>query len=543
MPRVPNQALSYFLSNNVVPNQCEAASIQIEMDYLAAHISRLRSKLTKLEKQFWSYSIMLSPVRRVPAEILGEIFTFVIPDDVLEEQKRCQLVDLQLVCRSWRDAARLQHRLWSGLYVSLRQTIPLEKIQNWFGRSGNTPKSLQVFVPGHGDCETQGSPCRLHSLALATLVAKGLSRFSLTCKGPQCFHNFLDALKTIKVTTSGCAWDCLDFIALKFTEEWNESPDPSKSMFFRLPPNVTSFELELPSRYDAFGSETDSAITPLHIPPSFLIQLRSLSLRCDWQGLQWLECVLPLCTNVQTLKFNFFGLESWEYDTSSNEAHLRQRLRSGFLLPQVHTLCLQNLVADSHPMDILSLILTPQLVDLDIGFHRNDPEESDWKLAEHIIAFAKRSSCGASLRRFRLRHVQLKAGELANALRALPFLTHLTLEDIVMTEAENGDAFYLLKTDAQPSLSRLETLELLHFKPNLCHNLIQSFLQSRRPYRWDPEKQSPPSEVQADTLKRLIVTFQTIPKERQLLKGDPVLRALREHGVTMVHIGPISYID
>jgi hypothetical protein len=543
MPRAANKALSYFLSNNAVPNICEAASIRVEIDYLAAHISRLRSKLKKLEKQFWSYSVMLSPVRRVPAEVWGEIFTFVIPDDVLEEQKRCQLVDLQLVCRAWRDAARLQHRLWSGLYISLRQTIPLKKIECWFSRSGSTPKSLQVFVPGHGDCENEGSPCRSHSPALATLLAEErLDRFSLTCKGPQCFHNILNALKTVKATLYGCAWDYLNFIALKFTEEWNESPDPSKSMFFRLPPNVTSFELELPSRYDAFGSEADSAMTPLHIPPSFLVQLSSLSLRCDWQGLQWLECVLPLCTNVQTLKFDFLGLESWEHDTSSDETRVQQRLRSGFLLPQVRTLYLQNLVADSHPMDILSLILTPQLVDLDIGFHRNDPEDSDWKLAEHILAFVKRSNCGASLRCFRLRHVQLKAGELAHTLRALPLLTHLTLEDIVMIEMENGDPFYLLKTDAQPSLSRLETLELLHFRPNLCHNFLQSFLQSRRPHRWGLEKQKPSSEVPEDTLKRLIVTFQTIPKEKQPLKGDPVLRALRECGV-LVHIGPISYID
>ncbi|KAJ2928082.1 hypothetical protein H1R20_g9008, partial [Candolleomyces eurysporus] len=540
MPRAASEALSYLLSSNAVPNTYESASVQLEVDHLASQIAQLRTKLEKLEERFRSYSAVLSPIRRVPAEIWGEILTFVIPDDVLEQKKRLHLVDLQLVCKAWREAARLKHRLWSGLYIDLHQNIPLKEIECWFGRSGNIPKSLEVSIPGHEDCESQDSPCRLHSPALATLLAEGpLGRFSLTCQSSQCFQNLLDALKTVEAKPNHCAWDCLNFMALKFSEEWNESPDPSKSIFFHLPPNITSFELELPARGDEFWFGFDPTTTPLHIPPSFLEQLNSLSLRSDWQGLKWLECILPFCINVQTLKFNFDGMY-WEYDADGNYNHVQQRLHSGFLLPKVRTLRLQHIGAYSRSMDILSFIITPQLFDLDISFQENNVADWDWELAEDVLSFVKRSNCEAALRCFRLRHFQADAQQLADTLHGLPLLTHVTLEATAM--AKISDAFSRLHFRDVHNLPHLETLELLNLKPHFgCYSLLD-VLRWRAPYRWDDNYRPLPG-APPYTLKKLTVTYQTITKEKEWLATHLFIQALRKWSGVSVHIGPVTYVD
>jgi hypothetical protein len=67
---------------------------------------------------------------------------------LLDVSGRAQLVDLQLVCKPWRNAARLKHQLWSSLSLSPSlKNIPQEKIARWFSRSGSLPKSLQLYFP------------------------------------------------------------------------------------------------------------------------------------------------------------------------------------------------------------------------------------------------------------------------------------------------------------------------------------------------------------------------------------------------------------
>ncbi|KAJ2928085.1 hypothetical protein H1R20_g9007, partial [Candolleomyces eurysporus] len=303
-----------------------------------------------------------------------------------------------------------------------------------------------------------------------------------------------------------------------------------------LPPNVTSFELRLPDIYSAFPHESASATTPLNIPPKFLEQLTSFSLFTNWEGMKWLECTLPFCTNVEELSLNF-GCYYWIYN--SDENNVQQHLRSGILLPKVRTLGLRNIPAAS--LDILSFLKTPHLIDLDIDVG-DVGDDIDCELIDFVLEFIKRSNCEASLRCFRLRNVELDAEQLADALRGLPFLTHLTLEAVVVIELNHSDTFELLQKDAPPSLPHLEVLELLSLNPRFSEHSLLHLLKSRRPFIMGddgkPSFKGPP-----DTLKKLTITFRPTEKRRQCIDTNEVIQVLEKWCGLSVHVGPITHVD
>ncbi|RXW23641.1 hypothetical protein EST38_g2201 [Candolleomyces aberdarensis] len=247
--------------------------------------------------------------------------------------------------------------------------------------------------------------------------------------------------------------------------------------------------------------------------------------------MKWLECTIPFCTNVEELSLNF-DRYYWIYNGDEN--NVQQHLRSGFLLPKVHRLRLQNIPAGS--LDILSFLKTPRLVDLDIDIG-DAGDDMDRELIDFVLEFIKRSNCEASLRYFRLRNVRLDAEQLADALRALPFLTHLTLDGVVVVEPNYSDAFELLKEDAPPSLPHLEALELLNLDPRFSEHSLLEFLESRRPFTMGsggkPSFKGPP-----DTLKKLTMTFRPTKKGRQRIDTYDVIQVLEKWCGFSVHVGP-----
>ncbi|RXW23640.1 hypothetical protein EST38_g2200 [Candolleomyces aberdarensis] len=539
MPRGSNAALSYLLSSNAVPKTCETASVQAQIDNLTSQIAQLRPKLEELQDQLRLHRAVLSPVRKVPAEIWGEVFRLVLPKKCNHKLDRDRLVRLQLVCKTWRDAARLEHRLWSGLEIGLSwldKTFSVEKIKEWLDRSGSVPRSLKARIPGHDDCEEQDSPCRVHNPDLAALLAKGgpLYELSLVYEDTQCFQVLLDSLKTVDAPPTNHPWDSLKSLTCIFGSRWTESPDPSKSIFMSLPPNITSFKLQLASKGLAFPDESDSATTPLNIPRRFLEQLTSFSLSSDWEGLKWLECTLPFCTNVEELSIDF-NFDHWSHDRSENG--VQQRFRSGFLLPKVRTLSLQSVSSPS--LDILSFLKTPQLVGLEIGANSAN---MDCEFAELVLEFIKRSNCEASMRRLRLCMVQLDAEQLANTLRDLPFVTHLTLDGVVLPlENRYGNTFDILSTHIPPILPQLEVLELLNLDFRFSGSWLLEFLKSRRPFTMEngtPSFQGPP-----DNLKKLTVAFRPTVQWGQNIDTIDIIRVLKKWCGVSAHVGPKTYVS
>ncbi|KAF6745454.1 hypothetical protein DFP72DRAFT_778886, partial [Ephemerocybe angulata] len=113
------------------------------IDGLSKRISKLQSQLDALEGQRQRHQAILSPVRRIPMEILGEIFALVLPD-VLYSGDRRMLRNLGLVCKSWQNASLLARHLWSGLQlIRPPKTGAYGRIVSWLTKSGALPKTLQ----------------------------------------------------------------------------------------------------------------------------------------------------------------------------------------------------------------------------------------------------------------------------------------------------------------------------------------------------------------------------------------------------------------
>jgi hypothetical protein len=73
---LPNLGLEHLFSTNTAPIPLEILQIQNEIGTLTDAVRTLQAQLQEAEKQRRRYQDLLSPVRRTPPEVLGEIFIF-----------------------------------------------------------------------------------------------------------------------------------------------------------------------------------------------------------------------------------------------------------------------------------------------------------------------------------------------------------------------------------------------------------------------------------------------------------------------------------
>ncbi|KAJ2932348.1 hypothetical protein H1R20_g4749, partial [Candolleomyces eurysporus] len=114
----PLRDCAHLYSTNAVPNPQEAKAVQQKVDNLKNKIGNLKSQLQELEEELRQHEAVLSPVRRIPAEVLGEVFSLVLPV-TLDHQGREQLLDFCLVCKLWRDAALAAGWIWGSVSVDI----------------------------------------------------------------------------------------------------------------------------------------------------------------------------------------------------------------------------------------------------------------------------------------------------------------------------------------------------------------------------------------------------------------------------------------
>ncbi|KAJ7628270.1 hypothetical protein DFH06DRAFT_1057440, partial [Mycena polygramma] len=117
------------------------------MDALNAQIRLLIAERDGMAERLKQYSAVLAPVRRVPPELVYEIFSWTLP---LERQIRPGIVPqppwyLGHISRSWRNIAVALPALWSSVDIYHSEHLPhsmaspLEMIQTQLTRSANAP--------------------------------------------------------------------------------------------------------------------------------------------------------------------------------------------------------------------------------------------------------------------------------------------------------------------------------------------------------------------------------------------------------------------
>ncbi|KAF9462347.1 hypothetical protein BDZ94DRAFT_1261656 [Collybia nuda] len=167
-----------FLSTNYVPSKNElneTCELLMESDnqlsQLNAEITRLQSKIDKLiskrdqlHTDIVRHRNLIAPLRRVPDELLQEIFFHCLPVDH-NPVMSCHEAPLLLgrVCSHWRSTILSAPRLWSSIHIVVPNYIPAlpedwsspetrnqsrdfcEAVEAWLSRSGDLPLSISLL--------------------------------------------------------------------------------------------------------------------------------------------------------------------------------------------------------------------------------------------------------------------------------------------------------------------------------------------------------------------------------------------------------------
>ena len=179
-----------FLQTNDVPSEDIVREVtdfraiaRQDLAYVDTELQRLRKLLDQAQRQraqivdvIDTYSIILSPIRRIPDDVLHEIFSYCLPTNrnPVISPSEAPLI-LTQICRSWRSVALSCPLIWARIHIPICYDSDLnsealdeaefhaqnllyyetmerrcEHIQNWLSRSATFPISVSVEYPSPG---------------------------------------------------------------------------------------------------------------------------------------------------------------------------------------------------------------------------------------------------------------------------------------------------------------------------------------------------------------------------------------------------------
>ncbi|KAJ7593373.1 hypothetical protein C8J56DRAFT_1045833 [Mycena floridula] len=122
---------------------------------ISAHnmaLRRLTSQRDQVMISLEEYNIVLSPIRRLPVEVLGEIFLRCLPDHlfIIPSPRSAPLL-LGQICRSWRALNLNMPRMWSSISIKIsvdatviKRSVDPSLIELWLQRSTLFPLSFRI---------------------------------------------------------------------------------------------------------------------------------------------------------------------------------------------------------------------------------------------------------------------------------------------------------------------------------------------------------------------------------------------------------------
>jgi F-box-like len=142
------------LGSNRMLSSSEEALIRSSYWETNSSISRLDVQINDLllrRRALCNYRQMLvtllSPVRRLPSELLGEIFCYCLPQNYDEEGAHKAVMLPSHVCKHWRDVALSTPTLWTNIVLRVTdETFESQAalVTAWFSRSGDLPLSFTL---------------------------------------------------------------------------------------------------------------------------------------------------------------------------------------------------------------------------------------------------------------------------------------------------------------------------------------------------------------------------------------------------------------
>ncbi|KAJ7447123.1 hypothetical protein B0H11DRAFT_2290284 [Mycena galericulata] len=156
---VPSDAECQRIHDLLVGPQKKAAVLAQEVVRVQSLLDELTAKRDQLNAFIDAHLALVSPVRRLPDDVVREIFVAALPSDrnaIMSEEEAPLL--LSHISQGWRNLALSTPRLWSTLHIvtppvsSVQSHIPkLHQINGavvtWLSRSGTLPVSISFIAP------------------------------------------------------------------------------------------------------------------------------------------------------------------------------------------------------------------------------------------------------------------------------------------------------------------------------------------------------------------------------------------------------------
>ncbi|KAJ3539284.1 hypothetical protein NMY22_g4804 [Coprinellus aureogranulatus] len=475
--------LSRLATTNNAPTSQDASFIREVVEGLDGRAKEIREQLLKLELELQDvernqkfFKPMLSSLRRVPLEILGEIFVWL----TTMNHRQQALATICKVCKRWRDAACLVPSLWDNVSVNpSKDSLSYEGVSAWLGRARGLPRTVRVDYAG---CEAPVNKkgvwvgqrcsgedkCGLSNPALGKIL-KGTSSLHHVFIQPPTHQCLLNLIKNLSDTPDQRSWTEINSFAIELTCDFPFPARPSILVFDNhiIPHSVTALQLEMPDHEDAQAG----AEPAFHIEASVLRRLTSFNLTCDWPA-KHIYKPLRHCSNLETLHLNLGGAGAvWPNALVDHPRTIP--------LPRLKRLVLENVQPEF--VRTFQLLEMPALTELSIQFSFDGWDPSDGFNYFHGDLGTSFSTFlhGTLGTAYTLKDLQIINGEfldntLFDALHDLSSLKHLTLDNVVF----KPDLFS--KLSSRNAMLKLESLYLqrLHMKREKLSGL-QAFVDKR----------------------------------------------------------------
>jgi len=152
---VPSELDSIAMHKSVQQALTYQSRCQAEIETLRATLSRLEEARDRANGYISLHQSLFSPIRRLPAEIMNEIFAYCCSDSVVIASRSDNLssVTLSHVCHYWRALLLSSGELWAAIRVRLGRGTgahfdgPLKLLKLYLERSCSYPLSLTARDP------------------------------------------------------------------------------------------------------------------------------------------------------------------------------------------------------------------------------------------------------------------------------------------------------------------------------------------------------------------------------------------------------------
>lgn len=465
-----NSPYAHILHTNRTPSIAEIDAIktyllkpEAKLQRLENEISRMRAILASLEsehaqlKKFVdSHRAILSPIKRIPPELLQEIFVRCLPTrNCVMDATEAPLL-LTCICSEWRNIAISTSELWSSLHIvvpdrnwgaatNMLLPVVIQSAKDWFARSGTHPLSVSLFI------DQDQQPQADEFCSIIELLDSFLHRLQSIDLNVR--EEFLLQLGPRSVPL-------LQYIAIRID---HDSPRSELSLFsiFKETSSLRRITMKGPT------SLNDTLSLPFD-------QLQTLNLECEYEVNQMLD-VLTRCRNLQKLSLITRSGADQAMDTDP-----RKQL---ITFSHLHTLHLD--AQDLMIQTLLRSFVTSELRDIRLQIARETNHQAVYSALSALIT---RSSCALNVTKLRLSHIQASTDRLIECLSLVPNLIDIELRAFNIVVWSDGRALgnpllrYLTPTSDSHSthlLPNLQRITLFNYA-DLSDETLYDFVRSRR---------------------------------------------------------------